>query len=159
MKSKLSTVVHLSIGLAISLVAVLAAPAQSSAPTGNNMPRHGHICNQSRAMIAGANLTMGNSANPATTTNSGATPVTIPDTIPDVTSVDAKQQRQSAVVASASPSTNPVTGGTTSSTVSKEKKVETPVDDPDQLAHDLSTLAGPSAGPDGGTIFIDPAFL
>jgi hypothetical protein len=148
-KSKLRTAFHLSIGLAIGLVAVLAAPAQSTASTGNNAP-HGHVCNQSRAMIAGAKLIMSNSANSITTASQDATP--------DAASVDAKQQ-QSATVASASSTINPVTGGTASSTAAKAKQAEVPADDPDQLAHDLSTLAGPSAGPDGGPIFIDPAFL
>ena len=42
-----------------------------------------------------------------------------------------------------------------SATVLKEKDLEALSDDPDELEQDLLALAGPSAGPNGGQIFID----
>ena len=42
-----------------------------------------------------------------------------------------------------------------SSTVLKEKDLEALSDDPDELEQDLLALAGPSAGPNGGQIYID----
>ncbi len=45
--------------------------------------------------------------------------------------------------------------GNASSTVLKEKDLEALSDDPDELEQDLLALAGPSAGPNGGQIYID----
>ena len=42
-----------------------------------------------------------------------------------------------------------------SATVLKDKDLEALSDDPDELASDLQALAGPSAGPNGGQIYID----
>ncbi len=46
-------------------------------------------------------------------------------------------------------------GGNTSAVVLKGEDLEALADDPDELASELSALAGPSAGPNGGEIFID----
>ena len=46
-------------------------------------------------------------------------------------------------------------GGNTSAVVLKGQDLDTLADDPDELANELSALAGPSAGPNGGEIFID----
>ena len=44
--------------------------------------------------------------------------------------------------------------GNTSSVVLKDKDLEALSDDPDELANELSALAGPAAGPNGGEIYI-----
>ena len=46
-------------------------------------------------------------------------------------------------------------GGNTSAVVLKGEDLQALADDPDELASELSALAGPSAGPNGGEIFID----
>lgn len=46
-------------------------------------------------------------------------------------------------------------GNNASATVLKEKDLEALSDDPDELEQDLLALAGPSAGPNGGQIYID----
>jgi hypothetical protein len=46
-------------------------------------------------------------------------------------------------------------GGNTSAVVLKGEDLGALADDPDELASELSALAGPSAGPNGGEIFID----
>jgi hypothetical protein len=46
-------------------------------------------------------------------------------------------------------------GGNTSAVVLKGDALGALSDDPDELANELSALAGPSAGPNGGEIFID----
>ncbi len=46
-------------------------------------------------------------------------------------------------------------GGNTSAVVLKGDDLQALADDPDELASELSALAGPAAGPNGGEIFID----
>ena len=46
-------------------------------------------------------------------------------------------------------------GGNSSAVVLKGEDLDALADDPDELANELSALAGPSAGPNGGEIFID----
>ena len=46
-------------------------------------------------------------------------------------------------------------GGNTSAVVLKGEDLQALADDPDELASELSALAGPAAGPNGGEIFID----
>ncbi|SDF52628.1 Carboxypeptidase regulatory-like domain-containing protein [Terriglobus roseus] len=50
-------------------------------------------------------------------------------------------------------STDPDSNG--SSVVIKDKDLEALSDDPDELSSELSALAGPSAGPNGGQIYVD----
>jgi hypothetical protein len=50
-------------------------------------------------------------------------------------------------------STDPDSNG--SSVVIKDKDLEALSDDPDELSDELSALAGPSAGPNGGQIYVD----
>jgi hypothetical protein len=44
--------------------------------------------------------------------------------------------------------------GNTSSIVLKDKDLDALSDDPDELSNELSALAGPSAGPNGGEVYI-----
>jgi len=46
-------------------------------------------------------------------------------------------------------------GANTSTIILKDKDLEALSDDPDELSSELSALAGPSAGPNGGQIYID----
>ena len=46
-------------------------------------------------------------------------------------------------------------GGNTSAIVLKGKDLDALSDDPDELSNELTALAGPSAGPNGGQIYID----
>jgi hypothetical protein len=46
-------------------------------------------------------------------------------------------------------------GGNTSAVVLKGEDLQALADDPDELASELSALAGPAAGPNGGEIYID----
>jgi len=46
-------------------------------------------------------------------------------------------------------------GGNISAVILKGKDLEALSDDPDELSNELSALAGPSAGPNGGQIYID----
>jgi hypothetical protein len=63
---------------------------------------------------------------------------------------------QSVTVSDESPSmVNVEAGGNASAIVLKGKDLEALSDDPDELSNELSALAGPSAGPNGGQIYID----
>jgi len=64
-------------------------------------------------------------------------------------------EQQSVVVSDESPTVNIEAGGNTSAIVLKGKDLDALSDDPDELSSELSALAGPSAGPNGGQIYID----
>lgn len=64
-------------------------------------------------------------------------------------------EQQSVVVTDESPSVNVEAGGNASAIVLKGKDLEALSDDPDELSNELTALAGPSAGPNGGQIYID----
>ena len=64
-------------------------------------------------------------------------------------------EQQSIVVTSESPTVNVEAGGNTSAIVIKGKDLDALSDDPDELSSELTALAGPSAGPNGGQIYID----
>ncbi len=63
--------------------------------------------------------------------------------------------QQSVEVTDESPSVNVEAGGNASAIVLKGKDLDALSDDPDELANELTALAGPSAGPNGGQIYID----
>jgi hypothetical protein len=63
--------------------------------------------------------------------------------------------QQSVVVIDESSSVNTEVGGNANSIVLKDKDLDALSDDPDELANELSALAGPAAGPNGGQIYID----
>ena len=63
--------------------------------------------------------------------------------------------QQSVTVTEDSPTVNVEAGGNASAIVIKGKDLEALSDDPDELSNELTALAGPSAGPNGGQIYID----
>ena len=72
----------------------------------------------------------------------------------DVTmAVEAEQQN--VVVTDESPAVSVEAGANASSVVIKGKDLDALSDDPDELSNELQALAGPSAGPNGGQIYID----
>ncbi len=64
-------------------------------------------------------------------------------------------EQQSVVVTDESPSVNVEAGSNASAIVLKGKDLDALSDDPDELSNELTALAGPSAGPNGGQIYID----
>ena len=62
---------------------------------------------------------------------------------------------QSVVVTDESPAVSVEAGGNANAIVLKGKDLDALSDDPDELSSELSALAGPSAGPNGGQIYID----
>ncbi len=63
--------------------------------------------------------------------------------------------QQSVTVTEESPTVSVEAGANASSIVIKGKDLEALSDDPDELSNELEALAGPSAGPEGGQIYID----
>src|ERR1035437_9417939 len=64
-------------------------------------------------------------------------------------------EQQSVVVTDESPQVNVEAGGNASAIVLKGADLDALSDDPDELSNELTALAGPSAGPNGGQIYID----
>jgi len=64
-------------------------------------------------------------------------------------------EQQSVTVTDESPTVSVEAGGNASSFTIKGKDLEALSDDPDELSNELAALAGPSAGPNGGQIYID----
>ncbi len=64
-------------------------------------------------------------------------------------------QHQNVVVTDESPTVNVEAAGNANSVVIKGKDLDALSDDPDELSNELQALAGPSAGPNGGQIYID----
>jgi hypothetical protein len=64
-------------------------------------------------------------------------------------------EQQNVVVTDESPTVNVEASGNASAIVIKGKDLEALSDDPDELSNELQALAGPSAGPNGGQIYID----
>jgi hypothetical protein len=63
--------------------------------------------------------------------------------------------QQSVTVTDESPTVNIEAGGNSNTIVIKGKDLDALSDDPDELSNELTALAGPSAGPNGGQIYID----
>ena len=63
--------------------------------------------------------------------------------------------QQNIVVSDEAPEVNVEAGGNVSAVVLKGSDLGALSDDPDELANELAALAGPSAGPNGGEIYID----
>jgi hypothetical protein len=63
--------------------------------------------------------------------------------------------QQNVVVSDETPTVNVEAGGNTSAVILKGKDLDALSDDPDELSNELTALAGPSAGPNGGQIYID----
>jgi hypothetical protein len=64
-------------------------------------------------------------------------------------------EQQSVTVTDESPTVSVEAGGNASALVLKDKDLDALSDDPDELSNELTALAGPSAGPNGGQIYID----
>jgi Carboxypeptidase regulatory-like domain/TonB dependent receptor len=64
-------------------------------------------------------------------------------------------EQQNVTVTDDSPTVNVEASGNSNAIVLKGKDLEALSDDPDELSNELQALAGPSAGPNGGQIFID----
>lgn len=64
-------------------------------------------------------------------------------------------EQQNVLVTEDAPTVNTEASGNANSIVLKGKDLDALSDDPDELANELQALAGPSAGPNGGQIFID----
>jgi hypothetical protein len=63
--------------------------------------------------------------------------------------------QQSVVVTDESPTVSVEAANNANTIIIKGKDLEALSDDPDELSNELSALAGPSAGPNGGQIYID----
>ncbi len=64
-------------------------------------------------------------------------------------------QQQVEVTAEGAPQVSTEAGANPSAVVLKGKDLDALSDDPDELSNELTALAGPSAGPNGGQIYID----
>jgi hypothetical protein len=64
-------------------------------------------------------------------------------------------EQQNVVVTDEAPTVNVEASGNSNAIVLKGKDLEALSDDPDELSNELQALAGPSAGPNGGQIYID----
>jgi hypothetical protein len=64
-------------------------------------------------------------------------------------------EQQSVTVTDESPMVNVEAGGNANAIVLKGADLDALSDDPDELSNELTALAGPSAGPNGGQIYID----
>ena len=181
--------IHFLIAFAIG-VASLAGHAQATDPQDANAQTkatiHGHISDQTGALIPGAKVTVttpdGQTAGAATADASGAYSVSglaagnyivkatfsgFADFQSQPISVSAGQikrvdiamaievAQQSVVVSDETPTVSVEAGANASATVLKDKDLDALSDDPDELSNELQALAGPSAGPNGGQIYID----
>jgi hypothetical protein len=64
-------------------------------------------------------------------------------------------EQQNVVVSDETPTVSVEAGGNANTLVLKDKDLDALSDDPDELSNELQALAGPSAGPNGGQIYID----
>jgi hypothetical protein len=175
---------HFLLALAFGL-ASLAAHAQSPAPQ-STATIHGHIADQTGALIPGAKVTIttqdGKAVGNATADASGAyfisglpagsyvvsatfsgfadfqsQPIAV--AAGQIKRVDIAMAiqvaQQSVVVSDETPTVSVEAGSNASSVVLKDKDLDALSDDPDELSDELQALAGPSAGPNGGQIYID----
>ena len=178
-------IMHFLIALALGL-ASLAAHAQASPGSAGTATIHGHIADQTGALIPGAKVTVatadGKTAGTAAADASGAYSVSglaagnyivqaeyagfapfqsqaIPVAAGQIKRVDIAMaievEQQSVVVTDESPTVNVEAGGNANALVLKDKDLDALSDDPDELSNELAALAGPSAGPNGGQIYID----
>ncbi|MGA7245104.1 MAG: carboxypeptidase regulatory-like domain-containing protein, partial [Terracidiphilus sp.] len=147
---------------------------------------HGHIADQTGALIPGAKVTIttsgGKTVGTATADASGLYSVTglaagsyivhaeftgfaafqsqaIPVAAGQIKRVDIAMAievaQQSVVVSDETPTVSVEAGANASSVILKDKDLDALSDDPDELSNELTALAGPSAGPNGGQIYID----
>ena len=185
MHLRLHCIIHFLIAVAFG-IASLAAHGQTGPAAAATTTIHGHIADQTGALIPGAKVTIttvdGKVAGTATADASGAYSVSglkignyivtaeypgfapfqsqaIPVAAGQSKRVDIAMaievEQQSVVVTDDSPTVNVEAAGNANSIVIKDKDLDALSDDPDELSNELSALAGPSAGPNGGQIYID----
>ena len=154
--------------------------------TASSATIHGHIADQTGALIPGAKVTVatadGKAVGSATADASGAYEVTglapasyivkatfagfadfqsqpIAVAAGQIKRVDVAMaievEQQNVVVSDDSPTVSVEAGGNANTLVLKDKDLDALSDDPDELSNELQALAGPSAGPNGGQIYID----
>lgn len=158
---------------------------QAAAPA-STVVLHGHITDQTGALIPGATVTIVSAQNKsvATTTADSAGAYEVHELPAGLYVVKAEfngfapfqslpiamaagqakrvdismaiqVEQQNVTVTDDSPTVNVEATGNANSIVLKGKDLEALSDDPDELSSELQALAGPSAGPNGGQIFID----
>jgi hypothetical protein len=69
--------------------------------------------------------------------------------------IEAEQQSVEVTEEAPTSTVNVEASGNANSIVLKDKDLDALSDDPDELSNELAALAGPSAGPNGGEVFID----
>jgi hypothetical protein len=72
----------------------------------------------------------------------------------DMTMATVVEQQSVTVTDEEAPMVSVEASGNTSSVVLKDKDLDALSDDPDELSNELTALAGPSAGPNGGEVYI-----
>ncbi len=199
MYSKHHCLLHFLVGLALALasayahgqsapspVQTAATPSAAQAPVATAATIHGHIADQTGALIPGAKVTIesagGQAVKTATADPGGAYTVgglpagsyivhaefegfapfqsqPISVAAGQVKRVDiamaVEAEQQNIVVTDETPTVNVEAAGNSNAIILKDKDLDALSDDPDELSSELSALAGPSAGPNGGQIYID----
>jgi hypothetical protein len=177
---------HVLIALVFAFASLAAHGQSTPQDAASQATIHGHIADQTGALIPGAKVTVtstrGKIAGAATADASGAYSISglaagsyivnatfsgfadftsqpIAVTAGQIKRVDIAMAievaQQSVVVTDESPTVNVEAAGNANSVVLKDKDLDALSDDPDELSSELSALAGPSAGPNGGQIYID----
>jgi len=167
------------------MASVLVSNAQTSVPAATGTI-HGHVSDQTGALIPGAKVTVttsdGKAAGTATADTSGAFEVRslaagnyvvsvmydgFAPFVSNALALTAGQSKridvsmaievaqQNVMVSDDSPGVSVDPGSNANTIVIKGKDLDALSDDPDELSNELSALAGPSAGPNGGQIYID----
>jgi hypothetical protein len=177
---------HFVFAVVVALASAVAACGQSTTATLATAAFHGHITDQTGALIPGATVTVntasGALAGTAQADTAGAYEVR--NLAPGIYTVSVgfegfapfnsqpialaagqlkridvamavAVEQQNVVVTDDSPTVNVEASGNANSVVIKGKDLDAFSDDPDELSNELSALAGPSAGPNGGQIYID----
>lgn len=167
--------------LYLFLVPVLAAPSLFA----QTATLRGQVADESGAVIPGAKVTLSGSAAPARTTTAdergsysfaGVQPgnYSVQASAPQLTQAQpanitlkpgpqvlnlmlkvASMSEKVTVQENSAPALSTDSSNNASALVLKGADLDALSDDPDDLAADLQALAGPSAGPNGGSIFID----
>lgn len=169
--------------LYLTLIFLTAAPfSAQQAPTSG---LRGKILDEFGAVVVGATITAtDNNGNTRTSTADSAGAYTVSGLVPgtysvlvsaagfaafEKTDVEVKSgkpqslditlritlEEQQVTVSAESPGLSTDPGSNTGAIILKDKDLEALPDDPDDLSAALQALAGPSAGPNGGQIFID----
>src|SRR4029077_12091987 len=168
--------------LIISIMAILAGPAFAQSPTAGRL--QGQVTDPTGAVIPGASVTVKNSSGLVVAANSGGAgeyevrnlapgkytvTVTAKGCAPVTQQVEiiAGQEKKADIaleivvkeenidVQSDAARVSTGSDNNASSVVISGKDLDALSDDPDELQSELQALAGPSAGPNGGQIYID----